>query len=329
MKDDPWAGLTASGVESRLSARRINDSRWDFFWARDWQDRRVLLLSLASESLPPRKLPRLKEVEVRRSVVDHGARIQLCFVLVDPLAADVFSTLCWDIAASTAAARNEREAASIAISRTWRWHQLLRGSRPGVLTESEQLGLIGELEVLRTMVMPAVGPLAAINSWQGPLRAPRDFELGGVALEVKSRRSGSKPEVRISSESQLDAGGDRVLILTVLEVSIGVPGADHSLTDFVEFVRSVLETDHPEASDAFESRLQETGFNDEDDYSEWAWDIAGSVYFIVRGDFPRIEPKGLPDGLSKVAYSLSLSSITDFEIGSLECLKLLRNSHGE
>ena len=72
MKDDPWAGLVAPGVESRLSARRINDSRWDLFWARDWQDRRVLLLSVASESLPTRKLPKLKEVEVRQN--SRGAR---------------------------------------------------------------------------------------------------------------------------------------------------------------------------------------------------------------------------------------------------------------
>ena len=119
------------------------------------------------------------------------------------------------------------------------------------------------------------------------------------------------------------------MVLAVLEVSIGVPGADHSLTGHVELVRSALGTDHPEATAAFESRLQETGYSDDDDYSDWAWGIQRAAYFNVSGDFPRLQPWILPVGISKVTYSLALSSITSFEIEPVDCLDLLRVSHVE
>ena len=66
---------------------------------------------------------------------------------------------------------------SAALSRTWRWHHLLRGGRGTLLSPEEQKGLLGELFVLERLLLPRMDASSAVTAWRGPLGAPKDFEI--------------------------------------------------------------------------------------------------------------------------------------------------------
>ena len=80
---------------------------------------------------------------------------------------------------------------SAALSRTWRWHHLLRGGRGTLLSPEEQKGLLGELFVLERLLLPRMDASSAVTAWRGPLGAPKDFEAARVAIEAKARRGGA------------------------------------------------------------------------------------------------------------------------------------------
>ena len=137
---------------------------------------------------------------------------------------DIFATLCHDIVSVASGATTEREAVGVAVTRTWRWHRLLRGGASGKLSREEQMGLMGELLVLERVLLPVLGPPGAVMAWTGPFDSPKDFEIGPVHLESKARRSGAAPTVSISSEDQLDASASDALFLHVLELSQSARG---------------------------------------------------------------------------------------------------------
>jgi hypothetical protein len=69
-------------------------------------------------------------------------------------------------------AETEAEALERAIGRTFRWHYLLRGGKPKVLSEEAQTGLVGEIEVLKLLIA-TLGAKPALAGWTGPSGAPK------------------------------------------------------------------------------------------------------------------------------------------------------------
>ena len=55
----------------------------------------------------------------------------------------------------------------------------------------------------------------ALESWQGPLGGSKDFDLRHSQVEVKAKRSASKPKIKISSEDQLEINNNSNLFLAV------------------------------------------------------------------------------------------------------------------
>ena len=63
----------------------------------------------------------------------------LAFKLLDSNQRDIFQTLCEDIISAASQAKSEVGAVSAALTRTWRWHHLLRGGRGTLLSLEEQM----------------------------------------------------------------------------------------------------------------------------------------------------------------------------------------------
>ena len=94
--------------------------------------------------------------------------------LLDSTQRDIFQTLCEDIISAAARRpKSEAGAVSAALSRTWRWHHLLRGGRGTLLSPEEQKGLLGELFVLERLLLPRMDASSAVTAWRGPLAAPK------------------------------------------------------------------------------------------------------------------------------------------------------------
>ena len=169
-------------------------------------------------------------------------------------------------------------------------------------------GLIGELGILERHLIPILGASEAVQCWSGPLGSPKDFEVGDVCIEAKTRRAVAKPEVVIASEHQLESSGIEALFLYVTEVT-QAPSDDQNAFTVTKMARRIHETvaNADFAAVGFlEDRLNAAGFDWDDDYSNCRWLIGRYSMYDVRDDFPRITSLQVPSGISNLRYSLSL-----------------------
>lgn len=314
--DDPWRNLSPDGSLSGPNARRVSaELPWDYFWARDGDGRYLLVLRHAAPVLAVSELPHLRGIEVLPRPVSAD-RPALVFRLLDSQQRDIFRQLCEDIVAAGAHAASEMEAVRASVRRTWRWHHLLRGGTDRRLSPEEQKGLIGELHVLRTILLARLSARDALTAWVGPLGAAKDFEIGTLCIEAKARRGTSNPHVMISSELQLDPGGCSSLYLHVTDVAREPAGAENGRTlheHVAEVIAAIGGPDAP-ASDRLEQLLLAAGYRPDDDYSDCRWSIGETRIFTVGEEFPRITASELVQGVTEVRYSVALSACEPFVV---------------
>lgn len=330
--DDPWRDIAPPSSTDSLNARRVDaDMLWNFFWARGVDRGCQLILRHATESSTGVRLPRLRDIDISLTTSDRDQSRTLVFRLLDPSHRDIFYRLCLDIMGAAADADSEREALAATLARTWRWHHLLRGG-DGRLSSEELKGLIGELLVLERLLLSRLSAMDAVSSWRGPLDAPKDFELGRIALESKARRGAATPFVAISSEHQLDTSGVDALFLHVVELDEAPEDDAGSFTalDIVDRIRLQILCTDPGAVDKYDSLLIAAGFRRDDDYSDSRWVEGKSRLYRVDPGFPRISADEVSAGITNVRYSVALKECEPFlcDERTLEvALKGSRNAH--
>ena len=315
MGKDPWEGIDPPSIADSVAARRVDANLpWNFFWARGVDGSVLLTLRHATGSAPTTHLPRLRDIEVTLSPPDESDTQLLVFKLIDSNQRDIFQTLCEDITSAATQAESEAGAVSAALTRTWRWHHLLRGGRGTLLSPEEQKGLLGELLVLERMLLPRMDASSAVTAWRGPLGAPKDFEIARVAIEAKTRRGGATPSLSITSESQLDESGIDSLFLHVVELDEAPEDGTQGVTlhDVAERIRGHLFSLEPGSSNILETRLSAAGYRMEDDYSSHRWLEGSTRIYLVSGRFPRITSGEIRSGVSNVRYSVSLADCEPF-----------------
>lgn len=301
MSDDPWKTI------SRGEMRRVNENgRFNYFWGVSGTGQSALILMLPAGLKAPDNIPKLRNLEMRFSTLPQPAFIT---VLKDASHRNIFGTLCKDIITAGEIAKTPEEALVSSLARARRWHYLLKAGDKKGLTLEEQRGLIGELACLRTLTA-AFGPAAAAEAWRGPEGASRDFELPNLVIEVKAKREGARPFVRISSEEQLTELKDGRVILRVYDIqnaiqSEGLDLHDHVNQTLVLFKHDVL------ASQRIEILLNEIGYDLEENYGDRRWIIGKCRSFNVLDGFPRITPP-LVMGVSNVKYDIALENCQPF-----------------
>jgi hypothetical protein len=316
MIDDPWKDIAFPASEAMVNARRVDaGSKWDFFWARSMDRRCLLVLEHAPESTTQKRLPRLKGIDVSISDYEKGRKV-LIFKLQDDTFKDIFFELCSDIIRAASDAGDEKDAVARALARTWRWHHLLRGGSDGRLSGEEQKGLIGEILALRELILPALQPLDALNTWRGPLDAPKDFEIGRHCIEAKARRSAAHPCVNISSIAQLDTSGIEGLYLFVVDLDLAPAGTEGSrtVTDYATELRDTLVTRDGAAGEPLDMLLSAGGFRWSDDYSDFSWVEGQRRIYRVAADFPRLCPANISPGIIEAKYSIGLQDCEPFRV---------------
>ena len=319
MTSDPWAAIGHPDTGSTLTARRADpDHPWGFYWGRDFQRRRLILLEFSASSRGNRALPNLRGIEVIERNIDDTERHQLLVTLKEDSNSDIFYRLCLDLLDASRNCENEEAAVATTISRLWRWQQLLKQGRSDNLTEAEQRGLIGELCFIRDMLLNIFDAHSAISFWEGPVRGEgqKDFSIGSCGVEIKTRLASARSRVRISSEEQLDMGAYKDLLLIVFELSVGSPEQlkSFNVSELVNEIRGLLGSNGNAAIDLFEDRLASTGYRDMHDYSNNNFIVLGSNHYDVTSDFPRLVPSALPAGVLDVMYSIDLANCEHFKI---------------
>ena len=313
--EDPWKGIDLPTDGTRISARRIPDAgspTWGLYWAMDSRRHCLLILQYSAKNRLARRLPRLRGLLVEALPTEDRSGRRLIIRLTDGEQRELFHRFCMDVVDATRPSRSETEAVERFVVRTWRWHHLLRRGGDGRLSKEEQRGIIGELCVLEHQLLPVIGAVDAVQAWMGPLDAPKDFQIGWIGIEAKTR-SPHMPSVRISSAEQLDATGTTRLFLYVVELSraLGAP-ASVTITDVASRVRDTIAALDLSAVIQFDERLSATGFDWNDDYSDNPLLIGEISLYEVRQGFPRITPSLCLPGVGDVRYSIALARCESF-----------------
>jgi hypothetical protein len=171
-------------------------------------------------------------------------------------------------------------------------------------------GLIGELLMLEKL-MVSIGTEAALNAWVAPEKHPQDFALDSRIVEVKTRASGSRFEVQISSLEQLEVLNLPVFLL-VIELVASTQSDSMSLNEVCARLLEIARLDGPVQEDRLEMALLKRGFVRQEGYDLDRYRVAGSSAFAVRDGFPTITRPQVNVRVVKAQYTIDLSTLPEF-----------------
>ena len=206
------------------------------------------------------------------------------------------------------------------LGRVRGWQEFMRKGHGGLSPEAE-LGLVGELSLLRCMVDEGVLLFSAADGWKGPLDGLHDFQLGMGAIEVKSTMATEGFPVRIASLDQLDDSQCPPLFLAALRFGAGETGL--TLPEQVQQVRDLLEPD-PAASRLFEYGLASVGYVDmEADIYDRRFSLTEVRIHLVDSNFPRLTPFNISQQIRRAQYELDLSLLSAENLPLIDALEQL------
>ena len=259
---------------------------------------------------PPSDLNGLK---VRHRRLDTGAVLDLS---APPSHEQVFTPFCSEIV--DAVVRQSREPWKAVAATIRAWQSAWKPARQA-MDKIVQVGLFGELLLLRSVMIPTLGP-AAVDRWSGPDSERHDFVGGQLHIEVKTTRK-SRPEHEISRLDQLRApAGCRLLFVSVqLEESVG---GNESLATQVDAIVDLLRGDAA-ALDLFMTKMASMGWSEEVRSSGelLRFFLRGAEVYAVDDDFPRLPDDFLPpSGVVSVKYTVDLANLPSLgmdEVGEI------------
>jgi hypothetical protein len=246
----------------------------------------------------------MRAIRIERGERSDG-RASLRLVLEHQMLLPVFAALCRDIVSSTAAGVGPGQLASTVLDRLQRWRSLLERESAG-LPESTLRGLVGELTVLETRLLPALSEREAIHAWRGPFGAAQDFLLSdGHRIEVKAVDRDADA-VTVNGLAQLDPGPDQ-LTLAVVRLQPTGQSADGAMnaTGLVARLRERLSVD-AEALTMFDAALASLGWHEHPAHEENAFRVVSIDAYDVEGSFPRLTVHNVPSGVEDASYVASL-----------------------
>ena len=261
-----------------------------------------------TQSVNPARLPDGKGFDI--SCIDPPAdmtgRTAIALVRRQEGPLDIFAIMVVDVLRVLEAAALEpgRSALDVFLERVREWQTFMsRKHRP--LSSDAQIGLFGELYVLRSLAESSLGCGAALDCWRGPLRAAQDFHLRTGSIEVKSTVRKGHFLARINSIEQLDS--DRSPnFLCALRFELNESG--QSLVDLVGELREKFRQHGNQRG--FEALLMVMGYLDEHapQYGR-CLSLRETKVFRSEGDMPRLIRASLPAAVRAAVYTLDIDAV--------------------
>jgi hypothetical protein len=317
------------GDRNGMLVQRIRpDSRVDLFVTAQRREPHRSLELRVDPSAAPHELPTgTRGIAVSSEILPGSpTRTALVLELREPAAAQLFATLCEDIAERAGKAESDEHAVTVLINRFTRWKRMLERAPDG-LSPSRQRGLYGELWTLRELLAPTLKVERAVAAWIGPEGAPRDFEAEGHGVESKTSAANEPQVVAINGERQLDDAGLASLHLVHLSLE-SVQGSGETLPDIVSSSRAHVAGTSAEG--AFDDLLLESGYLDAHTprYERDGYLLRRLTVLRVAGpDFPRLTEDVLPDGVGSVRYRLAIDACRDHEVEPRTLTTILEETH--
>lgn len=244
----------------------------------------------------------------------------LIFKLVNSEHKDIFSVLCEDLILNISSVTNQIQLFKTLLNRFEKWKSLFDKLNSVGLTPQEQRGLYGELYFLRNFLITNSDFNKVLNSWTGPAKEIRDFQLGNNALEVKTTTGNNHQKIHISSERQLDLSNLQNLYL--YHISLDVRHQDgETLNQIVDSISDLLNSDFA-AMNCFNNKLLEAGFfnHHRDNYKDIGYFIRQDAFYRVEDEFPRIQENEIRLGVGDVKYSIIVDNCQNYRTTETEVL---------
>ena len=175
---------------------------------------------------------------------------------------------------------------------------------------SEVLGLYAEMLVFKKLLAKLQSERQLLAGWGRPERHPQDFVLSETAYEVKFKGR-AKVAVRVDSERQLDFDGDLFLIIVSADSKFDIEKEECA---FKNLYTQILSDLSEEGKEAFRSKIKVGDIQYDSGIHSLGLIVStlSSNIYIVNDEFPRITPRDLPDGISKVSYTINTDLIKKF-----------------
>lgn len=219
----------------------------------------------------------------------------------------LFAVLSSDLIDTVKDSESETKLLELLLNRIVKWQHLLEIAQSNGLSPEKQLGLFGELYLLKKLILRTKETKLCIDIWVGPETGIRDFEFNDNAIEVKTSKSHNHQKVTISSERQLDTSTLETLFLYHLSVEKR-KGSNYTLNYIISEIIDLIGNDYSLITD-FKKKLAKVAYFEHQKafYDEVSYIIRNESFYDIKGDFPRIEENDLMKGVGDVKYSVVLS----------------------
>lgn len=269
----------------------------------------AILAGFRRASLPPlERLPEGQGFAVHRIDDDSGDTAWLTLTRKPRASPELFGAMVGDVIQVLHDEKSEDDLrlARVFLGRVRAWQEFMRkGAQP--LGPDAEVGLIGELVVLRAIIDAGVSPGAAVESWIGPVDGLQDFELGCGAIEVKATVVARGFPARIGTLEQLDDSARQPLYLAGVRLTKSASG--ENLPEHVEALRDLLDHD-PQARRVFAERIFRAGYlpAHADRYPN-RFSVAEIRGYLVDAEFPRLTHGMVPPAIVRAAYDIDLDIV--------------------
>ncbi|MBF5005687.1 PD-(D/E)XK motif protein [Diaphorobacter caeni] len=225
-------------------------------------------------------------------------------------------------ALSSCTVSEESQALTIFLRRVKAWQEFMRKGQSALSAEAE-IGLFGELLVLRRILDEGKDTELTLESWIGPLRdGIQDFHLGTGAIEVKSTLALNGFPAKIGSLEQLDDAVRKPLFVGGVRLRNTTSGM--SLPTLIETLRNRFRKELP-GSQLFEEKLVSVGYLDmhAERYTR-LFEAVETRFILVGADFPRFTSGASKVGIVNARYEIDLDKAVGEACDLAEVLKRLK-----
>ncbi len=285
----------------------------------------AILVSFPSVRFAPaERLPEGQGFNIERADPERAGELRLALTRLAAGSPDLFAAMACDVVGSLDDAAltgaTESRLLRVFIGRVGAWQEFMRKGAQTLNPEAE-IGLVGEILLLRAIVDAGVPVAEAVKSWVGPLDGLQDFELGTGALEVKATLSAAGFPAKIGALEQLDDSTRQPLFLAGARLRQTESG--QTLPELVASTRDAVQSDS-EAARLLSERLIAAGYFDvhADRYVRRLLLIHTRVVEVTEG-FPRLTPGSVPLGVTGATYQIDLDKAAGESIPVAEALTKL------
>jgi hypothetical protein len=264
-----------------------------------------------SEHLPQGKGFSVRKIEPRLvdethawiSLVRQASGSQEIFLM---MADDVVSTL------SMGSQASEAELLSIFLSRIRAWQSFMQRDTDAVLGPASEVGLIGELELIRALFEKTVPTSLALEAWRGPDDGLQDFVFGTGAIEVKTTLSVGEFPAIIGCLDQIDDTLVRPLFLAGIRLRLADTGV--TLPDEVSTIRHMLQSEEASLG-AFNNLLIRAGYLDSVStrYTR-RFQYVSMRILVIDETFPKLTHSKVSSEIRDARYILDLDKINGTDV---------------